>query len=220
MVMRSVAPSFASRFILWMASRSCCRVMPSWVATPAVGLPGLLQILRGIASVCRVRAAFGGFGPAGGGERQYFVDQAAGLRHHLVIALGGRAQDEFRDAGIDIIGDAADDRRGVADREVIPWIAAGALPVRLEQRPQCRIVHPPKAERDAGAVMILVDRAALLRSSCLDRGDDLLGLLRRLGARLPARAEARGAPYRRLGRTADPHRQIRLHRLWRNRRAR
>src|SRR5437763_15764532 len=115
-----------------MASRSCCRLMPSWVATPAVGLPGLLQILRGIASFGRVRAAFGGFGPAGGGERQYFVDQAAGLRHHLVIAPGGRAQDEFRDPGLDIIGDAADHRRGVADREVIPWIAAGALPGRPE----------------------------------------------------------------------------------------
>ena len=68
--------------------------------------------------------------------------------------------------------------------------------------------------------MIVVDRAALLRSSRLDRGDDLLGLLRRLGAGLPARAEARGAPYRRLRGAADPHRQIRLHRLWRNRCAR
>src|SRR5207237_10784112 len=124
-----------SRFILSMASRSCCRLMPSWAATPAVGLPGLLQILRGIASFGRVRAAFGGFGPAGGGERQYFVDQAAGLRHHLIIALGGRAQDEFRDAGIDIIGDAADDRRRLAARQVIPWNPAGAPPARPH--------HPP-----------------------------------------------------------------------------
>ena len=42
-------------------------------------------------------------------------------------------------------------------------------------------------------------------------------LRRRLGARLPAGAEPRGAPDRRLGRAADPHRQIGLHRLWRDR---
>src|SRR6185312_511871 len=38
-------------------------------------------------------------------------------------------------------------------------------------------------------------------------------LRRRLGTRLPAGAVFRRAPYRRLGRAADPHRQVGLHRL-------
>src|SRR5205814_1336770 len=80
-----------------------------------------------------------------------------------------------------------------------------------------RVVHAAETERDAGAVMIVVDRAALFGGGGFDRGDHLGGLLGGLGAGLPAGAEAGGAPDRRLGRAADPHRQIGLYRLWRDR---
>ena len=66
--------------------------------------------------------------------------------------------------------------------------------------------------------MILVDRAARFGRRLLDRGDDLADGVRLLGAGLPARAVARGAPDRGLRRAADPHRQVGLHRLGRDRR--
>ena len=55
-----------------------------------------------------------------------------------------------------------DDRLGVADREIIRGLAAGALAVGVEQRREAGLVRPAEAERDAGAVMVVVDRAALL----------------------------------------------------------
>src|SRR5207244_1486681 len=135
--------------------------------------------------------------------------------HDLVVAAGGWAQDEFRDAGGDVIGDAGDDRLAVADREVVLGLAAGALPVGREQRGEGGVVGRAEAEGDAGAVMVVVDRAAYFGRGGADRGDDAPRLLGRLGAGLPAGAEPRGAPDRRLGRAADPHRQVGLHRLWR-----
>src|SRR5712692_165152 len=77
------------------------------------------------------RPALGWLWPARGDQRQDFGDQPAGLRHDLLVAAGGGAQDEFRDAGSDVIGDARDDRLAVADREVILGFAAGALLVGL-----------------------------------------------------------------------------------------
>src|SRR6266699_116733 len=141
-----------------MALPSCRRVTPSRVATPRGGLPGLLQIIRGIASFggLRGRPAFRRPRPTGGDQRQYLGDQAAGLRHDLLVAAGGWAQDEFGDPGIDVIGDAGDDCLAVADREVIPGLAAGALLVGLEQRDERWVVGRAEAERDPGAVMVVV----------------------------------------------------------------
>src|SRR5260221_774861 len=99
------------------------------------------------------------FRPAGGDERQYLLDQAAGLGHHFVVTLRRRAQDEFGDPRLDVFADALDDRRGVADREIILRVAAGAFSISIEQRRQCRGVGAAKAVGDAGAVMIAVDRA-------------------------------------------------------------
>src|SRR5262249_27317143 len=93
----------------------------------------------------------------------------------------------------DVIGDLLHDRFCIADREIIPGIAAGALPVRLEQCPECRIVGAAKAERDAGTVMIVVDRAPFLDTSGFDRGDDRRSLLRRLRARRLRAPPASGA---------------------------
>src|SRR5436189_5149663 len=59
---------------------------------------------------CPDSSAFGRLRPAGGDERQDFFDQPAGLRHHLVVTLCGRAQDEFRHPGLDIFVAALDDR--------------------------------------------------------------------------------------------------------------
>src|SRR4029077_8092651 len=127
-------------------------------------ITSLLGRLRG-------RTALRWFWPPCGHAGEHLLDQAAGLRHDLVVAAGGGAQDEFRDAGIDIVADPLDDRCGVADREIIPRLAAGALLVGLEQRQQSRVVGGAEAEGDAGAVVVVVDRPALLPGRRLDRGD-------------------------------------------------
>src|SRR6202035_6164151 len=98
----------------------------------------------------------------------------------------GRAQDEFGDSGGDIGGNALDNRPGVADREIAQRIAAGALLVGFEQPVETGIVRPAETERDAGAVMVVVDRAALGGCSGADAGDDVRNLVGRFGAPLPA----------------------------------
>ena len=96
-------------------------------------------------------------------------------------------------------------------------ISAGTLAIGLEQAGETGIVGPAEAERDAGAVMVVVDWTAFGDGRRADRGDNCADILRCFTAGLPAGAEPRGAPDRRLGRAADPHRQIGLHRLWRDR---
>src|SRR5438067_7529005 len=166
-----------------------------------------LPLLRG-------GTALRGLRPPRSDERQDLLDQPAGLGQRLFVAAGGRAQDEFGDSGGNISGDALDDRFGIANREMLLGVAAGAPAIGVEQSFESRIIGPAKAERDTSAVMVLVDRPAFGDSSRADRGDDGADIFGRFAAGLPAGAEPRGAPDRRLGRAADPHRQIRLHRLW------
>ena len=161
-----------------------------------------LPLLRGGAALC-------GFRPARGDERQDLFDQAAGLGQHLVVAAGGRAQDEFGDSGGDIGGDALDDRLGVADREIAQRIAAGALLVGFEQPVETGIVRPAEAERDAGAVMVVVDRAALGGGGGADAGDDARRpgpAFRRPPASRSRTARCAGSPPRtsRRSTSADP----------------
>src|SRR5204862_2427014 len=163
-----------------------------------------VNLLNGTLALLRCGAALCGLRPARGYERQDLFDQAASLGQHLVVAAGGRAQDAFGDSGRDIGGDALDDRLGAADREIAQRIAAGALLVSFEQPVETGIVCPAKAERDPGAVMVVVDRAALGGCGGADAGDDAGDLVRCFAAGLPARAEPRRAADRRLGRAADP----------------
>src|SRR5258707_1207975 len=77
-----------------------------------------------------------------------------------VVAAADRAQDELRDAAGDVGGDALDDRVGVADREIAGRVAAGAPLVGLQAARQRRIGRRAEIEWEAGAVMVIVDRAA------------------------------------------------------------
>src|SRR5215472_12971690 len=136
------------------------------------------------------------FRPARRDTRQDFVDQPPRLRQHVLVAAGRRAEDEFRDPGGDVGGDALDDRFGVTDRKMARGVAPGALAVGFVEPVETGVVRAAEAERDAGAIMVLVDRTARARGSSADRGDNRGELVRSFGARLPAGAEARGAPDR------------------------
>src|ERR1700751_5516413 len=109
-----------------------------------------LPLLRGDAAPC-------GFRPARRHERQDLLDQATGLGQHLLVAARGRAQDEFGDPAFDISGDALDNRFGIANREMLLGVAAGALAIGVEQPFESRIIAPTKTERATGAVMVVVD---------------------------------------------------------------
>src|SRR5207237_7647830 len=74
-----------------------------------------------------------------------------------------------------------------------------------------------EVEREAGAIVVFVDRSAGFGGGGLDRGHDATGLGRRVAAGQPAGAEARCATDRGVGRAADPHRQVGLYRLRRDR---
>src|SRR5215469_798057 len=185
-------------------------------ASRAIG--GINQLVQVATGSCRA-AALHRLWPAHRDERQYLLNQASGLSQHLVVAASGRTKNKFADSGVDIAGDPLDDGARIADREMLLGIAAGASPVGLEQAGETGVVGPAKAERDAGAVMVVVDWPALGDSRRADRVDNCADILRCFTAGLPAGAEPRGAPDRRFGRAAYPHRQIELHRLWRDRSA-
>src|SRR6185503_11379368 len=52
--------------------------------------------------------------PARRNLRQHLIDELPGLGQHRLVALACRAQDELGDAGGNVLGDALDDRAGVA----------------------------------------------------------------------------------------------------------
>src|SRR6266446_2614404 len=110
--------------------------------------------------------------PAEAGARQHLLDQPARLRQHLVVAACRRTQDELGDPGIDVGGDPLDDGTRVADREMELRVTSGALTISLEQAREAGLVGPAEAERDAGAVMVVVDRAPLGGSRGANGGDD------------------------------------------------
>ena len=131
---------------------------------------------------------------------QDLLDQPAGLRQHLFVAARRRAQDEFGDPGLDVGGDALDDRLGVADREIaLRGRGRCACDRPRTARSRAGIVGPAEAERDAGAVMVVVDRAALGGGGGADRGDDRAGLapaFRRRPASRCRTARCAGSPPR------------------------
>ena len=164
---------------------------------------------------CYCAATFAGRGQRAATCRQHLLDQLAGLGQHLLAARAHRAQDEFRDAGGDVLGDPLDDHAGIADGEIAVGVAAGALGVGLHRPLQRGLRRAAEIEREARAVMVVVDAAPGLGGGSLDGGDDARGLRRRLRSALPAGTEARGAPDCGLRAAADPHRQVGLHRLGR-----
>ena len=133
------------------------------------------------------------------------------LGDHL-LAAADRAQDELLDAARHVLADPLEDRVGVADRELLVRVAAGALGVGVHRLGHGG-VRRAEIEREARAVVILVDGAAGLGQRLLDGGDDADRVLQGLAAALPAGAVLGGAPDRGVGRAADPHRQVGLHRL-------
>src|SRR6516162_7134155 len=130
------------------------------------------------------------------GEWQHLLDQPSRLSQHLLVAARRRAQDEFGDPGIDIGGDPRDDRAGIADGEITPRVAAGPLAVSLEQAGETGIIGPAEAERDASAVMVVINRPAFGDRRGPDRSDDGADIVGGLAASLPAGAEAGSAPDR------------------------
>src|SRR6185295_7482908 len=71
----------------------------------------------------------------------------------------------------------------------VAGVTPGAFGVSIHRLGDSRRVLAAEVEREAGAIVIFIDGSA----------------------GLPARADARGAPDRGVGRAADPHRQIGLH---------
>src|SRR5262245_25519102 len=61
--------------------------------------------------------------PARRHPRQHFLDQAPGLRVHVLVSIRRRAQDELAGIVLDVAGDALDDRVGIAEGEVRGCIA-------------------------------------------------------------------------------------------------
>ena len=132
------------------------------------------------------------------------------------IVAAQRAQDELRHPDIDVFGEAREDRIGVTDCERVGGIASGAPGVGIHRLADDRRVPAAEVEREAGAVVIFVDRPAGFGGGGLDRGHDATGLGRRVAGGLPAGADARGAADGGVARAADPHRQLRLHGLRRD----
>src|SRR5215469_10661519 len=92
--------------------------------------------------LCSADGAALRFRPARRDARQNFVDQLASLRQHVLVATGGRAQDEFGDPGGDMGGNALDDRFGVADREMARGVAPGALAIGFVEPVETGVIGP------------------------------------------------------------------------------
>jgi len=140
------------------------------------------------------------------GARQHLLDEQTGLGQNCIVIAAEWPQNEFRHPGVDVFGDAREDRVGVADRERTCRVASGALGVGIHRPVDSGRVSAAEMEREAGAVMVVVDRSARFGKRGLDRGHDATSLGRRIAASLPAGANARSAPDRGVGRATDPHR--------------
>src|SRR5436190_8515343 len=138
----------------------------------------------------------GGLRPSRADMRQYFFDELPGLRDHA-LAAADRAQDELLDAARDVLADPIEDCAGVTDGELPAGIAAGALAVSLHRLGDHNIARRPEIEREARAVMVLVDAAAGRGQRFLDGGDDADRILDGFATALPARAVLRRAFHRR-----------------------
>ena len=84
-------------------------------------------------------------------------DQQTALGQDGVFVAAYRSQDELRYAGVDIFGDAREDRVGVADRERVGGVTAGAFGVGVHRPADIGRVPGAEMEREAGAVVIFVD---------------------------------------------------------------
>src|SRR5580704_14887775 len=148
--------------------------------------------------------------------RQDLLDQQTSLGQDGVVIAAEWPQNELRHPGVDIFGDVREDRISVTDHEGLRGVAAGALGVSLYRPADGGRVAAAEMEREAGAVVIFVDRSAGFGGGGLDRGHDASSLSRRVTARLPAGADARSAADRGVARATDPHRQIGLRGLRRH----
>src|ERR1700722_8020618 len=92
--------------------------------------------------------------------RQHLLDEQTGLGQDSVVAAAARAQNELRHAGVDVFGDAREDRVGVADRERVRGVASGAFGVGIHRASDAGRVTAAEVEREAGAIMVLVDQSA------------------------------------------------------------
>src|SRR6266481_1809641 len=98
--------------------------------------------------------------PARFRARQHLLDQQTGLGQNCVVIDAEWPQNELRYAGADIFGDPRQDRVGVADRERVFSVASGAFGVGVHRPADAGSVSAAEVEREAGTVMIFVDRSA------------------------------------------------------------
>src|SRR5450432_1667076 len=89
--------------------------------------------------------------------RQHLLDQKTGLGQNCVVIAAKWPQNELRHAGVDVFGDAREDRVGVADRERVFSVASGAFGVGIHRPADAGRVSAAEVEREASSVMIFVD---------------------------------------------------------------
>jgi hypothetical protein len=85
------------------------------------------------------------------------ADQQTGLCQNCIVIAAKWPQNELRHTGVDVFGDAGEDRVGVADRERVRSVASGAFGVGIYRPADAERVSAAEVEREAGAVMIFVD---------------------------------------------------------------
>ena len=100
------------------------------------------------------------FRPARFRARQHLLDQQTGLGQKCVVIAAEWPQDELRHAGVDIFGNARENRVGVADRERVRGVTPGAFGIGIHRLADTGRVPAAEVEREAGAIMIFVDGSA------------------------------------------------------------
>src|SRR3954462_12274978 len=126
--------------------------------------------------------------------RQHLFDELTSLRENFIVIATEGTEDELRQPGVDIFGNAREDRIGVADRECMHGVAPGAFGVGLHRLTDRWRIPAAEVERKAGALVVIVHGSAGFAGGSLDRGHDAAGLGGPLAAGLPAGADARRAP--------------------------
>src|SRR6516165_10522671 len=89
--------------------------------------------------------------------RQHVLDQPMGLGQNGVVIAAKWPQNELRHADVDVLGEAREDRAGVAEYERVRGVASGAFGVGIHRPADTRRVPAAEMECEAGAVVIFVD---------------------------------------------------------------
>ncbi|WBL37582.1 tRNA lysidine(34) synthetase TilS [Tepidiforma flava] len=128
-------------------------------------------------------------------QRHHLIEQPRGLRRQVVVVLSDGPHHELRHPGCDELAEALrdllraahrDERGGVADARQARQ--AGQLPLHR------RLIDAPEPVREAGPVVVFIDRSPRLCRGPFDRRHDGRHLRRRLQARQPARPQPRRPP--------------------------